>query len=512
LPPGSYTVTTIYNGDAAYVASTNVFTQTIDQAVSALAVVSSSSSSVYGQSNVTITAMVSNTSAGSSAIPAGTVQFQINGSPLGGAVALSGGSASLVLPANLSVDTYTVTADYNGNTDFIGSTNALTQVVGDADSAVALVSSANPSVFGATGAAFTATVSDSSALSSGVPTGTVQFATNGVAFGGAVTLSGGMAGSPVLSAALLPGNYTVTAVYSGDANYAGSNSTITQTNNPAASALVIASAANPSVYGQSNVIFTATLSDNSGGSSGIPSGSVQFKINGAPFGSAATLIGGVATSLALPVNFVAAHYTVTAAYTGDADFAGTTNSFIQTNSLANSAVVVVSSANPWAYGEAGPAFTATVSDSSAHSTGTPTGTVQFETNGVAFGGVVSLSGGIASSPALSGSLSAGSYTVTAVYAGDQNFNPSSGTLAGGLAVLGPLQFTGISVMGTTLTITAKNGEPNGTFVLWQSPNLALPLAQWTPVLTNTFNNRGNLNLSTNIVTPGSLHEFYQLSQ
>lgn len=71
--------------------------------------------------------------------------------------------------------------------------------------------------------------------------------------------------------------------------------------------------------------------------------------------------------------------------------------------------------------------------------------------------------------------------------------------------------TSISVSGTTLTITATNGVVGGQFVLLGSTNLLLPVSQWTPILTNNFDNSGDLNLSTNVVNPGVPQEFYILS-
>jgi autotransporter-associated beta strand protein len=72
--------------------------------------------------------------------------------------------------------------------------------------------------------------------------------------------------------------------------------------------------------------------------------------------------------------------------------------------------------------------------------------------------------------------------------------------------------TSISVTGTTLNISATNGAANGVFELLESTNLTLPLGQWQPVLTNTFNGSGVLNLSTNIVKPNVPDEFYILEQ
>jgi hypothetical protein len=70
--------------------------------------------------------------------------------------------------------------------------------------------------------------------------------------------------------------------------------------------------------------------------------------------------------------------------------------------------------------------------------------------------------------------------------------------------------TSVAVSGTTLTVQAINGPPNGKYVWLKSSDPALPLAQWAPVFTNTFDANGNINLSTNIVNPSNPREFYIL--
>jgi len=84
------------------------------------------------------------------------------------------------------------------------------------------------------------------------------------------------------------GNHIVTAVYSGDSNYATSTGNLTggQTVNPALKSTVISvsSSKNPSDYKQS-VTLTVTINTISS-AAGTPSGTVQFKIDGANFGSA----------------------------------------------------------------------------------------------------------------------------------------------------------------------------------------------------------------------------------
>src|SRR5262249_1818132 len=70
--------------------------------------------------------------------------------------------------------------------------------------------------------------------------------------------------------------------------------------------------------------------------------------------------------------------------------------------------------------------------------------------------------------------------------------------------------TSIAVSGPKLTMTATNGPANGTFVLLKSADVTLGLSQWTPVLTNSFDGNGGINLSTNVVSPSNPRQFYIL--
>ena len=104
-----------------------------------------------------------------------------------------------------------------------------------AASSTALTSSLNPSPMGSN-VTFVATVGGNS----GAPTGTVQFKTNGVALGGAVTLSA--SGTATNSTALLPaGTTTIAAEYSGDSNYLPGTNTLAQV-------VVPPPVANPATY------------------------------------------------------------------------------------------------------------------------------------------------------------------------------------------------------------------------------------------------------------------------
>src|SRR6185369_17782226 len=96
--------------------------------------------------------------------------------------------------------------------------------------------------------------------------------------------------------------------------------------------------------------------------------------------------------------------------------------------------LVTSSANPSAAG-ANVTFTASLT-AVAPGVGTPTGAVQFRTNGVAAGAPITLSNGAASfSTAL---LSPGTNSITAEYAGDANFTGSTSTMNPPQVVTEPL--------------------------------------------------------------------------
>lgn len=127
-----------------------------------VAISSSLNPATYGQS-ITWTATVS-----AATTPAGTVTFW-NGTAKLGTAPLAGGSASFS-STGLRAGTDSVTAAYNGDAKFLGSTSpVLSQVVSQAPTTIALTSSANPSAAGQP-VTFTATVS-----SAATPTGPVTF-------------------------------------------------------------------------------------------------------------------------------------------------------------------------------------------------------------------------------------------------------------------------------------------------------------------------------------------------
>src|SRR5262249_24596237 len=127
------------------------------------ALVSSPSPSTYGQS-IVFTATVS---AANSGIPTGSVTFRDGSSDLG-TILLSGNSATLST-SSLGSGLHSITARYNGDSNFIPSTSPIVeQQVNQAPSSTSLSSSQNPSSIGAS-VTFSASVTGAGSI----PTGTV---------------------------------------------------------------------------------------------------------------------------------------------------------------------------------------------------------------------------------------------------------------------------------------------------------------------------------------------------
>ena len=218
LSVGGHSITAAYNGDSTYAASTSsVLTQTVNGVLvgTTTALTSTPNPSTYGQS-VAFTAVVSSLGG----TPTGTVTFLDGATTLGSSALDAGGHATLSV-SSLSVGTHTVTAQYNGDGTFSGSTSSgLSQAVNTADTTITLTSNHNPSN-NSQPVTFTAAVSASTA------TGTVQFF-DGATLLGSAPLSGGVAS--LTTSTLGGGTHSVTASYGGDGNYNGSTSAVlTQT-------------------------------------------------------------------------------------------------------------------------------------------------------------------------------------------------------------------------------------------------------------------------------------------
>jgi hypothetical protein len=239
LAAGAHSITAVYSGSATYLTSTSAaVAQTVNKAASSVTLASSVNPSAAGQS-VTFTAAVSPAAA------TGTVQFLDGAASLGTATVASG-SATLAI-STLAVGAHSITAVYGGSATYLTSTSAaVAQTVNKAASSVTLTSSVNPSTAGQS-VTFTATVSPAAA------TGTVQFLDGAASLGTAPVASGSAA---LALSTLASGVHSITGVYSGATNYAGSTSAaVNQTVLPGAPTKLTAAAASSA---QINLAWTAS--------------------------------------------------------------------------------------------------------------------------------------------------------------------------------------------------------------------------------------------------------------
>lgn len=319
---GADKITAQYPGDTTFAASkSTILAQVVNDAATTTSLASSQNPSNSGQS-VTFTAKVSVTPPGAGT-PTGNVIF-FNGSKRLGGVSLSGSVASYTT-ANLGNGTHSITAAYNGNRSFNGSTSsAVNQIVGSGQSGTptttTLSSSVNPSTYGQA-VTFTARVNSSAGAPPNGETVTFLQGTNVLGTG---TLAGGSA-SLTVSTLSAGGTDRITAKYAGDATFAASTSAVlAQVVTAAATATSLASSQNPSNAGQS-VTFSATVSVTPPGA-GTPTGNVIF-LNGSKRLGGVSLSGGKA-SLTTASLGTAGTDSISATYNGSSSFNGSTSNTV----------------------------------------------------------------------------------------------------------------------------------------------------------------------------------------
>jgi hypothetical protein len=272
---------------------------------------------VFGQT-VTFTATVTATGGGT---PTGTVTF-MDGSTTLGSATLNGSAQATFTTSALAVGNHPITAVYGGGAGFSGSTSpVLTQTVNKDASKSAIVSSANPSVFGQP-VTFTVTVT-AAAPGSGQPTGTVTFKEG---LKPIVTKTLDANGKATLTIATFTTTvHSIYITYSGDGNFlAGNSNVIQQTVNQDPSTTTLTSSVNPSVVGQA-VTFTAVVTANPPGG-GTATGSVTFKDGTTVLGT--VTLNATAKATLTVSNLTVGTHPITAVYGGDGDFLGSTSAVL----------------------------------------------------------------------------------------------------------------------------------------------------------------------------------------
>ena len=278
-----------------------------------IALTSSVNPSLINQ-QTTLTATLRPPAGSNAPTPTGTVTFMNGASVLGTATLVSG---QATFPASFSTaGTYPLTVVYQGDANYVTVTSApVSQVVNDYTAKVSLTSSANPTPFN-TQITLTATITAATGQGTPpAPTGTVAFF-QGTTPLGTAPLINGQASLPASFST--PGNYTLTAVYSGDPSYnTGTSPNYTQIVTGYTSQVSLTSSANPTLINNPITLTAAIVAAPGQGTPPTPTGTITFLQGTTQLGTA-TLIAGQAT---LAVNFDAiGTYPITAVYSGDTYF------------------------------------------------------------------------------------------------------------------------------------------------------------------------------------------------
>jgi len=279
-------------------------------------------------------------------IPTGTVTFY-NGSTQLATATLDSNGVGTFSTSSLAIGLYFITAAYGGDSNFASSTSSLVLLTvyqggANTSTSTSLTIQPDPGDMGQT-FTFSARVSGGTGALGQVSgsmtfyNGTTQMAVMPVDNSGLATYS---------SSSFDVGTYSITAAYSGDSKYQPSNSPAVplQVNLPGTltpTTTTVTSSNSNSDFG-STVIFFANVGGGIGGSH--PTGTVTF-LDGTTTLGTGTLLNGAA-SYSTSTLSIGTH-SITAQYSGDADFAASTSSvFTQTVSFSSGSSTFIVNVNP----------------------------------------------------------------------------------------------------------------------------------------------------------------------
>lgn len=397
--------------------------------------------------------------------------------------------------------TYTVSAQYGGDTSNASSTSTPISVTisPETSTTTLTINAYNPStgksissvnipygydVFA--DAAITGTANGSS--TQGVATGTVQFLNGGTALGASPVSSGNQASWPPLNsslAALPAGSYDLTAQYSGDASYSPSSATASFTVVKASTTTTAGYAQTTIQYGNAEQIAADALTTSYGVA---PTGSFQFYVDGqpilapqpvyesGPYNNANGNNNWAWADAQTTYAFLSlGQHTLSAAYSGDANYAGST-------STTTSATVTQANAEVAEWGfentQQNPAYVGQSVTGTANVFGSqygvsPTGTITFYDGNVALTDPVTYTsahnpGALSSLQATTQHIfsAAGAHQITVSYSGDSNYTSATSPSAQSLNVLGQISVAPAGTMtisspgqsgSVSITVTPNNG-------------------------------------------------------
>jgi large repetitive protein len=473
-------VATYTSADSNFTGSASAPTgdvQGVGTSATSIALTSSPTTSFVDES-VTFTATI-NTNSGATA-PSGTMTFTDGATTLCTATLTAAGIVPACPYAFLSPGSHSIVASYSGDANFKpGASNPVAQGVSAAATTTSLVSSPNPSAVNQA-VNFTATVTRAFTAGTALPTGTVVFSNTSTSPATTLctkTLSNGIVPVCTYTFASSGSNSVVATYTSGDLNFTGSASPANgdvQAVGLTTTTTTLLAAPSPSAVNQ-QVAFTATIASGVSGSTS-PTGTVAFSytIGGGPSVNlqctlaqpiSVSTTSGVTTALCLAPLPAIGTYSVTAAYSGDKNFALSSGQVSQIVKVQPLTVAVSSSQSPSTVNQ--PVnFTATLTLANSGAA-QPTSTVTFVDTLTNFplcssapltGVSAAIYTATCALPATA-SWTAATHPITATYNGDPNFAATTSPVFPQVVMAGPTSATltsdlPISVATQAVTFTA----------------------------------------------------------
>jgi hypothetical protein len=477
LSIGSHTITASYAGAGVFLASSGSDAsapQVVGQTGTATSISVNRNVSDYGQA-VTLTATVVHLPPGFGT-PSGTATF-LEGTALLGTGTLDSTGRATFSTASLVAGVHSVHATYAGSSQFTGSISGSNAFTIDTPTAVSVVSSPLPSVFGQ----LVTVVATVTATTPGAPTpgGFVSFSEGGQVLAAHVGLSG--TGQAIFgTGALSIGSHTLTVNYLGAGFFhasVGDNRGNPQVVGRAATATDISGGPVLSDFHQA-VTLTATVGVLAPGA-GTPTGIASFREGASLLGTGSFNATGNATFSTAALS--AGYHTVTASYGGDGQFTASASGTWDLEVKTLTTTAVASAPSPTVFGQYA-SITATVSANASY-LGTPFGAVSFREGATVLAANVPLSAGQAILS--TAGLPVGSHTITASYIPANIYMASSGSNAGSPQVV---------VRNTTWTEMTSSASPSarGQAVTLIATVAARPPGFGAPSGTVTFKDGGTL--------------------
>ena len=406
--------------------SSNVLSLTVNKADTTASITGDTPDPTVTGQPYTVTYSVTGSQGNSPTAPTGNVTVSDGTSSCTGTVAA--GQCSLT---STTAGSKTLTATYVGDTNFNASpaSAGVAHTVNKADTTTTITSdNPDPSVVGqAVTVQYSVTAN---APGSGTPTGNVTVSDGTISCTG--TAAAGQCSLTFTSA----GAKSLTATYAGDSNYNGSTSAAAaHTANKANTTTSITSDnPDPSTPGQAVTVQYSVAVSAPG--AGTPTGNVT--VSDGVDSCTGTVPAG---QCSITLNTAGAR-TLTASYAGDSNFNGSTSSGEPHTVGSRQTTTIITSDNPDP-SVVGQAVTVQYSVTPAAG-GTPTGNVTVSD------GTVSCTGTVAAGQCSLTFTSAGAKSITASYAGDSNFDPSTSAA----------ESHQVNKADTTASISSDNPDPS----------------------------------------------------